>query len=61
MSAGFWIGGAKGITVNKNKFFIGWLPFGYYSEKISLNNEIQKHRGMHFGVALPLIGNQFKP
>ena len=67
MAGGFWIGAAKGLIINENqkspkeKFFAGFLPVGFFSEKISLNDEIQKHRGLHLGMALPLLGSQFKP
>lgn len=67
MAAGFWIGSGKGLIINENqkspkeKFFIGFLPLGFFSEKISLNDGTQKHRGLHIGMALPIIGSQFKP
>ena len=67
MNNGVWGGVAKGKAyydgeiINRDKLFGGYLMFGGIIEKMPLNKEEQYYKGLHFGIALPLIGNHFYP
>ena len=64
---GFWGGVGKGIAfyegaiINREKLFGGFLMFGGIKEKMPLNKEEQYYNALHFGLAIPLIGNHFYP
>ena len=66
-NGGIWGGVAKGIAfydktiINRDKLFGGYLMFGAIIEKMPLNKEEQYYKALHFGLAMPLIGNHFYP
>ena len=66
-NSGVWGGVAKGkafyngLTINRDKLFGGYLMFGAIIEKMPLNKEEQYYKALHFGLAMPLIGNHFYP
>ena len=67
LNSGVWGGVGKGkafyngVIINRDKLFGGYLMFGGIIEKMPLNKEEQYYKGLHFGIALPLIGNHFYP
>ena len=67
VSNGIWSGLAKGIAfykgnkISRSKLFGGYLTFGGMVEKMPLIKEQIYYKGLHFGIAIPLIGTHIYP